>query len=102
VQEWSHGRALITTGTPVAPVDYHGTTYTIGPANNVLVFSGIGLGIIVARARLVTPGMPQAGIEDGVATKTHDTSGEPSATRCGNRTTTKHGRPGHWGVGSVA
>jgi malate dehydrogenase (oxaloacetate-decarboxylating) len=60
VQEWSHGRALITTGTPVAPVDYHGTTYTIGPANNVLVFSGIGLGIIVARARLVTPGMLQA------------------------------------------
>jgi len=60
VQEWSHSRALITIGTPVAPVDYHGTTYTIGQANNVLVFSGIGLGIIVARASLVTLGMLRA------------------------------------------
>lgn len=60
VLRWSEGRALITTGTPVAPVEYDGTTYTIGQANNVLVFPGIGLGIIVARARLVTPGMLQA------------------------------------------
>jgi malate dehydrogenase (oxaloacetate-decarboxylating) len=58
--QWSHGKALITTGTPVAPVDYDGTTYTIGQANNVLVFPGIGLGIIVARAARVTPGMLQA------------------------------------------
>lgn len=60
VLQWSKGRALITTGTPVAPVGYDGTTYTIGQANNVLVFPGIGLGIIVARARLFTPGMLQA------------------------------------------
>jgi malate dehydrogenase (oxaloacetate-decarboxylating) len=60
VLEWSHGRALITTGTPVAPLEYNGTTYTIGQANNVLVFPGIGLGIIVARATVVTPGMLQA------------------------------------------
>ena len=60
VVQWSDGRALITSGTPVAPVEYNGTTYTIGQANNVLVFPGIGLGIIVARARSVTPGMLQA------------------------------------------
>jgi malate dehydrogenase (oxaloacetate-decarboxylating) len=60
VLEWSDGRALITTGTPVAPVEYNGTSYTIGQANNVLVFPGIGLGVIIARARLVTPGMLQA------------------------------------------
>ncbi|OBA75574.1 NAD-dependent malic enzyme [Mycobacterium sp. 1554424.7] len=58
--EWSNGKALITTGTPVAPIEYGGTTYTIGQANNVLVFPGIGLGIIVSRARTVTPGMLQA------------------------------------------
>jgi malate dehydrogenase (oxaloacetate-decarboxylating) len=58
--EWSNGKALITTGTPVAPVEYDGVTYTIGQANNVLVFPGIGLGIIVSRARTVTPGMLQA------------------------------------------
>jgi malate dehydrogenase (oxaloacetate-decarboxylating) len=60
VLQWSRGKALITTGTPVAPVEYDGTRYTIGQANNVLVFPGIGLGIIVARARTVTPGMLQA------------------------------------------
>jgi malate dehydrogenase (oxaloacetate-decarboxylating) len=58
--QWSEGRALITTGTPVVPVEYDGTTYTIGQANNVLVFPGIGLGTIVARASKVTPGMLQA------------------------------------------
>lgn len=58
--QWSEGRALITTGTPVAPVQYDGTLYTIGQANNVLVFPGIGLGVIVARARLVTQNMLHA------------------------------------------
>src|SRR5208283_3699924 len=56
----SNGRALITTGSPVAPIEYGGTTYTIGQANNVLVFPGIGLGIIVAGARLLTKRMLQA------------------------------------------
>ncbi|MCV7380736.1 NAD-dependent malic enzyme [Mycobacterium alsense] len=57
---WSAGRALIATGTPVSPLEFDGTAYTIGQANNVLVFPGIGLGVVVARARLITPGMLQA------------------------------------------
>jgi malate dehydrogenase (oxaloacetate-decarboxylating) len=60
VLEWSKGRALLTTGTPVTPVEYGGTVYTVGQANNALVFPGIGLGIIVAGARLLIPGMLQA------------------------------------------
>jgi len=60
VLEWSDGRALITSGTPVAPVEYNGVTYTIGQANNVLVFPGLGLGMIVAGARLLTQGMLHA------------------------------------------
>ncbi|MGB9303143.1 MAG: NAD-dependent malic enzyme [Mycobacterium sp.] len=60
VLEWSNGRALIATGSPVAPVEYGDTTYTIGQANNVLVFPGIGLGIIIAGAKLLTQNMLQA------------------------------------------
>jgi malate dehydrogenase (oxaloacetate-decarboxylating) len=54
---WSDGKALVAAGSPVAPVEYNGTTYSIGQANNVLVFPGIGMGVIVARACRVTKHM---------------------------------------------
>jgi malate dehydrogenase (oxaloacetate-decarboxylating) len=57
---WSGGNALVATGSPIAPVLYDGTTYTIGQANNVLVFPGIGLGTVVAGAQRVTNGMLDA------------------------------------------
>jgi malate dehydrogenase (oxaloacetate-decarboxylating) len=60
VLAWSDGKALVATGTPVGPVEHNGTSYTIGQANNVLVFPGIGLGVIVAGALRVTNGMLDA------------------------------------------
>jgi malate dehydrogenase (oxaloacetate-decarboxylating) len=54
---WTRGRALVATGSPFGPVDYEGTRYLIGQANNALVFPGIGLGVIVAGASRVTDGM---------------------------------------------
>ena len=60
VLAWSNGKALVATGSPVAPVQYDGTTYTIGQANNALVFPGIGLGVIVAGAQRVTQNMLDA------------------------------------------
>ena len=60
VIEWSDGKALVAVGIPVEPVEYHGTTFTIGQANNFLVFPGLGLGTIVSGASRVTPGMLQA------------------------------------------
>jgi malate dehydrogenase (oxaloacetate-decarboxylating) len=47
----------VATGSPFPPVRHAGLTYTIGPANNVLVFPGLGLGTIVARARAVSDSM---------------------------------------------
>ena len=60
VLDWSGGKALVATGIPVGPVEYNGTTYEIGQANNFLVFPGLGLGVIVAGAQRVTKGMLEA------------------------------------------
>jgi malate dehydrogenase (oxaloacetate-decarboxylating) len=54
---WSEGRALVATGSPFPSFAYGGATYTIGQANNALVFPGLGLGTIVTRARTVSDGM---------------------------------------------
>ncbi|TVT59340.1 NAD-dependent malic enzyme [Amycolatopsis rhizosphaerae] len=60
---WSEGRALIAVGIPVEPVEYDGVTYTIGQANNALLYPGLGLGTIVSGARHVTDNMLLAAAE---------------------------------------
>ncbi|MFH9061443.1 NAD-dependent malic enzyme [Streptomyces coeruleorubidus] len=63
VLRWTGGKALVATGIPVPPVELDGTTYVIGQANNALVYPGLGLGAVVARAERITDGMLQAAAE---------------------------------------
>jgi malic enzyme len=63
VLAWTHGRALVATGSPFDPVQRGATATRIGQANNAFVFPGIGLGILVARANLVTDSMVLAAAE---------------------------------------
>ena len=60
---WSKGKALIATGIPLEPVPFEGVDYHIGQANNALLYPGLGLGTIVARATHVTTGMLVAAAE---------------------------------------
>lgn len=41
--EWTEGRALIATGIPSKPVNYKGVIYTIGQANNALMYQDLDL-----------------------------------------------------------
>ena len=54
---WTDGRALISTGSPFAPVTYKGVTYVVAHANNAMLYPGLGLGAIVSRASRISDGM---------------------------------------------
>lgn len=57
VLRWSNGNALIATGSPFDAVETAAGMQSIGQANNVFVFPGIGLGTIVSGAHEITDGM---------------------------------------------
>ena len=61
--QWTHGQALIATGSPFAPVTYQNKTYTIAQCNNAYIFPGIGLGSLISKAKFVSDGMLWAACE---------------------------------------
>lgn len=54
---YTQGRAVFASGSPFAPIAFHGRTYVPGQGNNVYIFPGIGLGVTACRIRHITDRM---------------------------------------------
>ncbi len=77
VIRWSKGTALVVTGSPSQPVEYEGTSYIIGQANNALLYPGLGMGIVIAKAKTVTDGMLSAAAHGIVSLQDLSQKGAP-------------------------
>ena len=54
---WTHGRAVFAGGSPFAPVIFGGKMYRPSQCNNMFVFPGVGLGVLLAGSRTITEDM---------------------------------------------
>jgi malate dehydrogenase (oxaloacetate-decarboxylating) len=54
---WSHGRAIVATGSPFDPVRVGDGDVTIGQGNNAFIFPGLGFGAVLAEASEITDAM---------------------------------------------
>ena len=57
VLSWTEGAAIVATGSPFDDVQLSGQTYPIGQGNNAFIFPGLGFGIILSKASVVTDDM---------------------------------------------
>jgi malate dehydrogenase (oxaloacetate-decarboxylating) len=75
--ESTDGRVLTATGSPFDPVTYNDRTYHIAQANNALVFPGLGLGVIVAKASRISDRMIAAAADAVARLSDATTLGRP-------------------------
>lgn len=55
--DWTHGRAIISTGSPFPEIMKEGKRHTVDQTNNSYIFPGLGLGLISVKATRVTDSM---------------------------------------------
>lgn len=57
---WSHGTALVATGSPFSPVTINSRKIVVSQCNNSYIFPGVGLGVVAGNIRRVTDSMMMA------------------------------------------
>lgn len=57
VDAWTHGRAVIGTGSPFPPLRRHDADFSVDQTNNSYIFPGVALGAIAVQSRRITDGM---------------------------------------------
>ena len=55
--KWTSGKVIVATGSPFDPVEHDGEFIRISQCNNAFVFPGLGLGVLVSEAKMVTDNM---------------------------------------------
>jgi len=63
VIKWTDGDVIVATGSPFSPIHYGGKWHSIAQCNNSYIFPGIGLGVLAAKARIITDEMLMAASE---------------------------------------
>ncbi|KAF7337551.1 Malic enzyme [Mycena sanguinolenta] len=62
--DWTHGKALLATGSPFPPAKMdNGKDYVIAECNNALIYPGLGFGAIITKSRRMTDTMLIAGAQ---------------------------------------
>lgn len=73
---WTEGQVILATGSPFAPVQYHGKTFPVAQCNNSYIFPGIGLGVIAVKAKRISDEMLMAASETLAAASPLANTGE--------------------------
>lgn len=55
--KWTEGKVLMATGSPFGSVKFQSKVYCISQCNNALIYPGIGLGVVVAKAKRLSDAM---------------------------------------------
>ncbi|KAL2311738.1 NAD-dependent malic enzyme [Schizosaccharomyces pombe] len=67
IDEWSNGKALMATGSPLPPLTRNGKEYVISQCNNALLYPALGVACVLSRCKLLSDGMLKAA-SDALAT----------------------------------